>query len=119
MSRPGAKRKEKTTRRDKRRSERTKIRHAKKELPDPSRNLDKERDRPVTVADVTPHALDGHPKCRGKGVMANQVACACAMSRFLKAHPEIIIEVVDRAHPERAAVFWPKKDPELDETKDA
>jgi hypothetical protein len=118
MSRPGAKRTLKTRKRQLKHREETRRRHAKKEIPDPSRNLDKERDRPVTVADVTPHALPGHPKCRGKGVMANQVACACAMSRFLKAHPEIIIEVLDREHPERAAVFWPKPD-SYDETKDA
>lgn len=88
------------------------VRRAKREAADPSRNVGKEKDRAVTVNDIAAHALPMHQKCRGKGqrvleaaglLPRRAVACGCAMKRFLKAHPEIIIE-------RTGAVFWPKKE---------
>lgn len=84
-----------------------------KDAPAPSiaRNLDKPKGREVTPADVAPHALPLHPPCRGKGLLGlrgdgRREICKCATKRFLRAHPEVILEADGRA-------WWPapKADP--------
>ncbi len=78
--------------------------------PDPSRNLHVEKGRAVMVSDIQPHALQMHEKCRGRGVVAivdggtRAIPCKCATKRFLKAHPEVIID-------KSGAAWWPAKDP--------
>ena len=54
------------------------------------------------VSDVTPYALPLHQKCR-QGIMRMSnppVACACATKRFLRAHPEVILD-------DTGAAWWP------------
>jgi hypothetical protein len=72
--------------------------------PDPSRNAHVERGRVVMVSEVQPYALPMHQKCR-QGIVRRTdppVACACATKRFLKAHPEVIVDKDGRA-------WWPAK----------
>lgn len=75
--------------------------------PDPSRNVYYPRGREVTVDDVKAHALPKHQKCKG-GMVSKTTPCSCATKRFLKAHPEVIIDSDGRA-------WWPAKDPILDD----
>lgn len=73
--------------------------------PDPSRNAHVERGRVVMVSEVTPYALPLHQKCR-QGIVRRSdppVACACATKRFLKRHPEVIID-------EKGAAWWPAEE---------
>jgi hypothetical protein len=73
--------------------------------PDPSRNAHVEKGRIVMVSEVTPYALPLHQKCR-QGIIRQSdppVACACATKRFLKKHPEVIIDRAGR-------VWWPVKE---------
>lgn len=74
-----------------------------------ARNQDQPRGREVTLADVSPYALQLHGPCRGKGAVlqpsGGYVACKCATKRFLAAHPELVLDEGGRA-------FWPVKPPE-------
>lgn len=60
-------------------------------MSDGTRNVGTPRGRPVTVDDVRPYVLPKHGRCRGKGVVG-AVACKCAQKRFMKAHPEVIVD---------------------------
>jgi hypothetical protein len=71
-----------------------------REAPAPSiaRNLDKARGPQVLASQVRAHALPFHPACNGTGVRnkvgaggARQI-CKCATKRFLRAHPELIVQ---------------------------
>jgi len=70
-----------------------------------ARNPGVPRGRPVTVGDISGYALSGHQECRGRGMIGlvegKARPCKCATKRFLKAHPEV---VVDGATGE---AFWP------------
>lgn len=70
-----------------------------------SRNAGSPRGRAVPVGDVAAHALSGHSKCRGTGMLGARMACACATRRFLKAHPDVIV-VPDGAE---CGVYYPVK----------
>lgn len=81
--------------------------------PSPARNTNVEKGRPVTVNEITAHRLPLHEKCRAlKGLekivkrpdgTRLGVPCACAHRRFLKAHPEVIID-------DSGAAWWPAED---------
>lgn len=82
----------------------------KKRAPDPSRNLHVPRGAAVTVAEVVKHALPKHSKCVGGLERGSKTTpCICATRRFLKAHPEIIMDKAGSA-------WWPAEDP-LTQTK--
>lgn len=73
--------------------------------PSPAYNVHLPKGRAVMVSDIQPYALPMHQKCK-QGIIRRTVppvACACATKRFLKAHPEIIID-------ETGAVWWPAKE---------
>jgi len=59
-------------------------------------NADTPKGRRVVIGDVAPYAMSGHPKCRGNGMESgnpNALApCPCAIKRFHKAHPEIVVD---------------------------
>ena len=65
-----------------------------------------ERGEPVTGIQVAPYALDGHTKCHGSGFVRRAGkptrVCTCAQKRFMKAHPEVLIDSA-------GAAWWPKK----------
>lgn len=71
--------------------------------PDLSRNANVDRGREVTVQDVRIHALDGHPACRGSGMVSATQPCKCAQKRFFKAHPEIVVDT------DGSRAWWPAK----------
>lgn len=79
------------------------------DAPDPSRNQETPKGRAVTAAEISPYALPLHLKCRGKGVVGYRgqgeertaVPCACATKRFLRAHPEVVVDRDGR-------VWWPE-----------
>ncbi len=91
------------------------VNKAARDAADPSRNTHKEKGAPVTANEIAAYRLPLHDKCRrGKGLTVLEAAgdlprravpCKCAMKRFLKAHPEIIVE-------RTGAVYWPA--PEVD-----
>lgn len=89
--------------------------------PSPARNLGVARGAALTVNEIRAYAYAGCRKCRGGGVFGsgtvstnsflkgtmhkdvqgpNLRACACATRRFLRAHPEVIVDAA-------ANVFWP------------
>lgn len=69
----------------------------------PARNLMSPRGPRVTVAEMQCYGYALCQRgCRGTGLERPQVACACATRRFLKAHPEVIVD------PE-ANVWWPER----------
>ena len=72
-------------------------------------NKDKTPGKRVMVADLTPHALPMHPLCGGTGIKrgTTNVTCKCAMKRFFKAHPEIILDAT-------GAAWWPAKEEKAD-----
>jgi hypothetical protein len=104
-------RREDRKKRDKARRRRHREKQTEQAL-DPSRNLHAERGRPVTAADITPYARQKCSSCRGKGVVGRRSAgevhgvepCVCATKRFIKAHPEVIID----AH---GVAFFPAEEP--------
>jgi hypothetical protein len=70
---------------------------------DPSRNLGKERGRPITLADASSYASPACLRCRsrrGYDAKKNQI-CRCATKGFLLAHPEVIVDRAGKA-------WWPK-----------
>lgn len=105
------KRRDDRKKRDKQRHRRHKEKAAQQAL-DPSRNLHVERGRPVTAADITPYARQKCGDCKGKGLVGRRSAgevhgiepCACASKRFIKAHPEVIIDV-------QGVAFFPAEEP--------
>lgn len=62
--------------------------------PDPSQNLHVAKGAPVTVDEVRAHGLPGCASCSGAGRTPRGVICSCATRRFMKAHPEIIVDRV-------------------------
>lgn len=84
------------------------MKRPRKKNKDPSRNLHKHRGAAVTVPEVLKHKLRGCGPCRGTGLEGDPTTsttpCVCATRRFLKAHPEI---VMDRA----GSAWWPALDP--------
>ena len=61
------------------------------------RNAGVPRGRPVTVGDISGYAQSGHQPCKGRGVLGiwqgdKALPCKCATKRFLKAHPEVIVD---------------------------
>jgi len=82
------------------------FRQKKRRKAGPARNQHLGQGQVVTVADIKKHAFAGCQKgCRGSGLMPYQPgeqprACECATRRFLKAHPNLVID-------ERANAWWP------------
>ena len=105
------KRREDRKKKDKTRRRRHREKQVQQAL-DPSRNLHAERGRPVTAADITPYARQKCTDCKGKGLVGRRSAgevhgvepCACASKRFIKAHPEIIIDA-------QGVAFFPAEEP--------
>lgn len=72
-----------------------------KRKPDPSQNLHVEKGAPVTLEEVRAYVLPGCATCSGRtGLGRDGKPCACATRRFMKAHPEIIMDRVGHA-------WWP------------
>lgn len=76
---------------------------------DPSRNLHVERGRAVVGNDIFPYARPKCKKCEhgvasrvkdAEGKVVGLVPCRCAHLRFMKAHPEIIVD-------KTGASWWP------------
>lgn len=62
--------------------------------PDPSQNLHVAKGASVTVDEVRAYGLPGCVSCSGTGRTPRGVICSCATRRFMKAHPEIIVDRV-------------------------
>ena len=78
----------------------------------PARNTHKERGAIVTLDEIRAHRLPLHEKCRrGSGIVSYVVRdgkklgvpCKCAHKRFMKAHPEVIID-------KDGAAWWPAEE---------
>lgn len=81
-----------------------------REAPAPTiaRNQGAARGRPVTLGDVAPFRRPLHQPCAaGRGTVVRKgrrEACACATKRFLRAHPELILDA-------RGNAWWPAEPP--------
>jgi hypothetical protein len=71
------------------------------------RNASIPRGRQVTTGDVSAHALPGHAKCGGRGMVGVEMACPCATKRFLRRHPGVIVVMEGDV----ARVYWPASVP--------
>lgn len=78
-----------------------------------ARNTHVERGRPVTVDEIRQYRLPMHEACRQLRGLTHivrtesgerrGVPCKCAHKRFMKAHPEVIIDAT-------GAAWWPKEE---------
>lgn len=78
--------------------------------PDIRRNTHLDKGRAVSLGDIRPYARQKCARCKGRGldhVVKNDEGeiigaepCKCAHERFMRAHPEVIVEA-------SGAAFWP------------
>lgn len=78
-----------------------------------ARNTHVERGRPVTVDEIRAYRLPLHEACRQLRGLTHivrtedgarlGVPCKCAHKRFMKQHPEVIID-------EKGAAWWPAEE---------